>query len=256
MLRVLSIAGSDSGGGAGIQADLKTITALGAHGMTAVTALTAQNTLGFDAIDAVPADLVRAQIRAVVGDIGVDAVKVGMLATAEIADVVADELAALPCPIVVDPVMVATSGARLLDANAVDLLRRRLLPLATVVTPNLAEARILAGDPSANAADAAAALAALGARAVVVTGGAEDGVDWFRDASGAHPIEGPLHRVDTTHGSGCAHSAALAVFLARNASSFDAAAAARAFAAAAIQHGPQLGYGHGPVNATAAAASM
>lgn len=246
---MLSIAGSDSGGGAGIQADLKTITALGAHGMTAVTALTAQNTLRVDAIHAVPADLVRAQIRAVAGDIGVDAVKIGMIATAQIAAAVADELAALPCPIVVDPVLVATTGALLLDEDALDVLRQRLLPLATVATPNLAEARILAGDPNANAADAAAALTALGARGVVVTGGAEHGVDCFRDANSARPIEGPLHRVETTHGSGCTHSAALAVFLARGASPFDAAVAARTFAAAAIQHGSELGHGHGAVNA-------
>ena len=255
MLRMLSIAGSDSGGGAGVQADLKTFTALGAHGMTALTALTAQHTLGVTAVHVVPAAFVRAQIQAVAADIGVDAVKVGMLATAEIVEAVADQLIALACPVVVDPVMVATSGARLLDEDAVDIVRQRLLPLATVVTPNLAEARILAEDRSATATDAANVVLSLGAAAVVVTGGDKDGVDWFHDANGPRPIKGPLHPSATTHGTGCTHSAALAVYLARGFSPFDAALAARALTAAAVEHGSvQIGQGQGPVNVAAAVA--
>ena len=232
MLRMLSIAGSDSGGGAGIQADLKTFTALGAHGMTALTALTAQHTLGVTAVHVVPAAFVRAQIQAV-----------------------ADELVALACPVVVDPVMVATSGARLLDEDAADIVRQRLLPLATVVTPNLAEARILAEDRSATATDAANVVLSLGAAAVVVTGGDKDGVDWFHDANGPRPIKGRLHPSATTHGTGCTHSAALAVYLARGYSPFDAALAARALTAAAVEHGSvQIGQGQRPVNVASAVA--
>ncbi|RDI73601.1 phosphomethylpyrimidine kinase [Gaiella occulta] len=253
MVRLLSVAGSDSGGGAGIQADLKVFAALGVHGMTALTALTAQHTQGVEAVHEVPPWFVRAQIRAVVGDIGVDAVKVGMLAAAGIVEVVADELAELDRPVVIDPVMVATSGARLLAEDAVDALRERLLPLATLATPNLAEARVLAGDLSLDAEAAAAAVHSLGPGSVVVTGGDEDGVDWFHDASGLRPIEGPLHASGATHGSGCAHSAALAVYLAQGYAPFDAAVAARALAARAVACGLEdLGGGPGPVNVGAA----
>ena len=249
MLRLLTVAGSDSGGGAGIQADLKVFAALGVHGMTAVTALTAQNTRGVEAVHVVPSGFVRAQLRAVVSDIGVDAVKVGMLAAAETVEVVAGELAELGCPVVVDPVMVATSGARLLVEDAVGSLRELLLPFAAVATPNLAEARVLGGDPSLTAKAAARAVHSLGARAVVVTGGDEDGVDWFCDGRGTRPIEGPLHASGATHGSGCAHSAALAVYLAQGCTPFDAAVAARAFAARAVEVGLRdLGGGVGPVH--------
>ena len=249
MLRLLSVAGSDSGGGAGIQADLKVFAALGVHGMTAVTALTAQHTLGVVAVHVVPPGFVCAQLRAVVSDIGVDALKLGMLATAQTVERVADELAELDCPIVVDPVMVATSGASLLSEDAVGALRQRLLPLATVSTPNLAEARVLVGDTALTAEAAARAVHALGVRAVVVTGGDGDGVDWFCDRSGTRPIPGPVHLSGATHGSGCAHSAALAVYLAQGHPPFDAAVAARALAARAVQFGlSDLGGGAGPVN--------
>jgi hydroxymethylpyrimidine/phosphomethylpyrimidine kinase len=248
VLRMLSVAGSDSGGGAGMQADLKVFAALGGHGMSALTALTAQHTLGVDAVQVVPAKFVRAQMRAVAGDIGVDVVKVGMLAASRTVALVADELALLGCPVVVDPVMVATSGARLLAEGGVVVLRERLLPLAAVVTPNLAEARMLVGDASLTAQAAASAVRLLGPGAVVVTGGDEDGVDWFCDASRLSPIEGPLHEGGATHGSGCVHSAALAAYLARGHAPFDAAVAARAFAARAVQCGlRELGGGVGPV---------
>jgi hydroxymethylpyrimidine/phosphomethylpyrimidine kinase len=249
VLRLLSVAGSDSGGGAGIQADVKVFAFLAAHGMTAVTALTAQNTRGVEAVHELPPAFVRAQIRAVVGDIGVDAVKVGMLANAAVVEVVADELAALARPLVVDPVMVATSGARLLDEDAVAVLRERLVPLASVVTPNLAEARVLVDQPSLGAREAACALHALGAHAAVVTGGDEDGIDWFCDESGPRPIEGPLHPSAATHGSGCTHSAALAVYLAQGRAPFEASLRARRFAARAVEFGLRdLGAGIGPVN--------
>jgi hydroxymethylpyrimidine/phosphomethylpyrimidine kinase len=253
VLRLLSVGGSDSGGGAGIQADLKVFAALGVHGMTAITALTAQHTRGVDAVHVVPPAFVRAQIDAVSGDIGVDVAKVGMLATAEIVAAVADALQAIGCPIVVDPVMVATSGARLLSADAVDALRTRLLPHAAVVTPNLAEARVLAGDASLDARSAAAVVLELGPAAVVVTGGDEDGIDWFCDRDGATPIEGPFHASTASHGSGCTHAATLAVYLARGASPLAAASAARELAARAVEHGlEELGGGAGPVNVSAA----
>ena len=253
MLRLLSVAGSDSGGGAGIQADLKVFAALGVHGMTAITALTAQHTRGVEGVHVVPPAFVRAQIDAVARDIGVDVAKVGMLATADTVVVVADALLALGCPIVVDPVMVATSGAQLLSPDAVDALRRRLLPGAAVVTPNLAEARVLADDPSLDARAAAVEVHALGEAAVVVTGGDEDGVDWFCDRDGTTPIDGPFHASRASHGSGCTHAAALAVYLARGSTPLEAAIAARELAAGAVAHGfEELGGGAGPVNVAAA----
>src|SRR4051794_17317266 len=169
--RLLSVAGSDSGGGAGIQADLKAFAALGAHGMTAVTALTAQNTVGVQAVQLVPPAFVRAQIRAVAEDIGVDAVKTGMLGEPGVVEAVADELAGLGCPVVVDPVMVATSGARLLTVAGERAVAEVLLPLASVATPNVAEARVLAGDERLSGRELAEAGLALGPAAVVGTGG-------------------------------------------------------------------------------------
>jgi hydroxymethylpyrimidine/phosphomethylpyrimidine kinase len=249
VLRLLSVAGSDSGGGAGIQADLKAFAALGAHGMTAITALTAQSTLGVDAVHPVPVDMVRAQIRAVARDIGVDAAKTGMLGDAALIDAVAGELRTLGVPVVVDPVMVATSGARLLPREAEGALAQRLVPLATVVTPNVAEARVLAGDERLEGEELALAVLALGPRAVVVTGGDADGIDVYADASGTARIAGPLYDSGANHGSGCTHSSALAVFLARGESPFDAAVAARGVAAAAVEQGlEEIGAGPGPVD--------
>jgi hydroxymethylpyrimidine/phosphomethylpyrimidine kinase len=249
LLRLLTVAGSDSGGGAGIQADLKAFAALGAHGMTAITAITAQSTLGVDAVHAVPPELVRAQIRAVAGDLGVDAVKTGMLGQEDVVAAVADELAALGRPLVVDPVMVATSGARLLPRSAERVLATRLVPLATVITPNVAEARVLAGDETLAGEALARAVLRLGSQAVVVTGGDADGIDWYCDADGPRPIGGPRHAAGANHGSGCTHSAALAVFLARGHTPYKAACEAREVAARAVSQGlVELGGGPGPVD--------
>ena len=183
--RCLTIAGSDSGGGAGIQADLKAFAHLGCNGMSAIVALTAQSTVGVTAIHEVPADIVRAQLDAVADDIGIDAVKTGMLFTAETVETVAAFLDARPCLLVVDPVMISTSGAQLLRPEAVSVLVRRLFPLAIVVTPNLAEACALAGVPYREDADRhelAEAVVGLGAQAVIVTGGhGEEPVDWLFD---------------------------------------------------------------------------
>jgi len=261
--RVLSIAGSDSGGGAGIQADLKAFARCGVHGMTAVTAITAQNTLGVTAIHPVPPDMVLAQVRAVAGDIGVDAVKVGMLGTVEVTLAVAQALDELPAstPVVVDPVIVAESGARLLQADAERALIDEILPRATVLTPNLPEARVLAGRGRALAADAGAddaqtlarALLELGPRVVVLTGGHRArAADLFLDSSGdgsALSIEGERHPDGAAHGSGCTHSSVLAAQLALGRSPLDAARIARTLAGAAVANGLRdIGEGAGPVD--------
>lgn len=250
----LSIAGSDSGGGAGIQADLKAFAALGVHGTTAITAITAQNTLAVTAIHAVPPEIVLAQVRAVVDDIGVDAVKVGMLGTAETTAAVAEALDLIPpdVPVVVDPVMVAESGAELLDPDASAALVELILPRADVLTPNLPEARRLAvdvGDRS-GAAELAAAIRALGPRAVIVTGGHGDGVDLLDDGTGEPlAITGPLHPDGAAHGSGCTQSSSLAALLARGCTLRDAAVIARRIAADAIGRGLRgVGSGPGPVD--------
>jgi hydroxymethylpyrimidine/phosphomethylpyrimidine kinase len=246
--RLLSVAGSDSGGGAGIQADLKAFAALGAHGMTAVTALTAQNTVGVEAVHLVPPEFVRAQIRAVAADIGVDAAKTGMLGEPGVVEAVAEELAALGCPVVVDPVMVATSGARLLSVAGERAVAETLLPLATVATPNAAEARVLAGDERLSGRELAEAVLALGPRAVVVTGGDLDGVDHYLDADGYTRIEGPRYPEGANHGSGCTHSASLAALLALGRTPLEAAQEARALAGLAVRDGlRELGAGAGPV---------
>jgi hydroxymethylpyrimidine/phosphomethylpyrimidine kinase len=249
---VLSIAGSDSGGGAGIQADLKAFAACGAHGMTAITAITAQNTVGVSAVEAVSPATVVAQVRAVAEDIGVDAVKVGMLGTAETVEAVVEALELVgEAPVVVDPVMVAESGAVLLDAEARTALVERLLPLAAVVTPNIPEARALSGAGEADSQeDLAREVLALGPRAVVVTGGhSEQLVDLFFDGSEAAAIEGERHSEGASHGSGCTHSSALAAFLARGDSPLEAARKAREVASAAVGAGlRELGAGAGPVD--------
>jgi hydroxymethylpyrimidine/phosphomethylpyrimidine kinase len=248
--RVLTIAGSDSGGGAGIQADLKAFAAAGAHGMSAIVALTAQNTVGVTALHEPPADFVTAQLEAVFSDLGVDAAKTGMLFSRRVIDAVADFLEAHPVPLVVDPVMVASSGARLLEADAVDALVTRLFPLATVVTPNLAEARALAGRSIAGSrAQLAEGLVALGAPAAIVTGGHGDPVDHLFD--GTRHVEIGVERlgVAATHGAGCTHSATLAALLARGLSLEDAARGAARAATDAVRHGLyELGAGDGPVD--------
>jgi hydroxymethylpyrimidine/phosphomethylpyrimidine kinase len=250
---VLSIAGSDSGGGAGIQADLKAFARCGVHGMTAITALTAQSTVGVGAVHGVPPEMIVAQVRAVADDIGVDAVKIGMLGTAETVHAVRDalELVGPDTPIVIDPVMVAESGAVLLDDEARRAIVDELLPLATVITPNLPEARVLAGDESADdAEELARALHALGPAAVVVTGGhREQATDVFFDGTTLELIPGERHRDGASHGSGCTHSSALAAHLALGYSPSEAARAARRIAGEAVRDGLRgLGAGAGPVD--------
>ena len=249
---VLAIAGSDSGGGAGIQADLKAFARCGAHGMTALTALTAQNTLGVEMVTPVAPEMVVAQVRAVATDIGVDAVKIGMLGDEPTIEAVAEAVGLVgDVPIVVDPVMVAASGARLLDPNAKAALIERILPLATVATPNLLEARELAGaGAEAPPQELAAAIAALGPAAVIVTGGhTEDGADLLYDGAGWVRIDGPRYPEGAGHGSGCTHSSALAALLARGTELADAARWAREIASEAVGNGLRgLGAGPGPVD--------
>ena len=255
---VLSIAGSDSGGGAGIQADLKAFARCGVHGMTAVTAITAQNTLGVSAVHAVPDQAVIAQVAAVAEDIGVDAVKIGMLGTVGTIEAVNRALDLVgPAPIVVDPVMISESGAALLDADAVAALRRLLLPRATVVTPNVMEAGVLAATTvrpedamAAELATLARAVHALGPVTVVVTGGhAAKATDVFFDGERLESLGGPRHPGGAAHGSGCTHSSALAAQLALGLSPLEAARAARAIAGSAVRDGLRgVGGGAGPAN--------
>jgi hydroxymethylpyrimidine/phosphomethylpyrimidine kinase len=247
--RCLTIAGSDSGGGAGIQADLKAFAAAGCHGMSAVVALTAQNTVGVTSVYEVPPEFVRAELDAVFSDIGVDAAKTGMLFSAAIVEAVADYLAAHRVPLVVDPVMVASSGARLLREDAVEALVTRLFPLATVVTPNLPEAEALAGGPALRD-ELARRLHALGAAAVIVTGGhGEAAVDTLYDGERMVDIPVRRHAIAATHGAGCTHSATLTALLARGVDLETAARRAAEVAAEAVQRGlVGLGAGEGPVD--------
>lgn len=254
----LTIAGSDSGGGAGIQADLKAFAAAGVHGTSAITALTAQNTVTVTQIAAVSPAMIVAQVAAVAADIPVDAVKIGMLGDAPTIAAVAEALSILgpDVPVVHDPVMIAESGARLLAPEAMEAMLTQILPRATVITPNLSEARELvrAGgqDPAALADDELlAALAALGPDWVMVTGGHRDAaIDLLAGPDGSrHEFVGPRHPDGAAHGSGCTHAATLAAHLARGASVPQAAAAARAAAASAVEHGlRELGAGAGPVD--------
>ena len=250
--RVLSIAGSDSGGGAGVQADLKAFAACGAHGMTAITAITAQNTVGVEAVQSIAPEIVIAQVRAVVEDIGVDAVKIGMLGDTVTIAAVIEALDLLPegTPIVVDPVMVAESGARLLDEEAVQALRTKVVSRATVVTPNLPEARVLAGAQEGEPEALARKVHALGAEVVVVTGGhREQAVDVFFDGDRLEELAGERYEHGAAHGSGCTHSSTLAACLARGQSPLEAAEKARKAAGQAVRNGLQdIGAGAGPVD--------
>jgi hydroxymethylpyrimidine/phosphomethylpyrimidine kinase len=245
----LTIAGSDSGGGAGIQADLKAFAAAGCHGMSALVALTAQNTMGVAAVHEVPPEFVRAQLEAVFDDIGVDAAKTGMLFSRDVIETVADFLAGREVPLVVDPVMVASSGARLLQDDAVEALVLRLFPLATVVTPNVPEAEALAGF-SGSRRELAERLHELGAPAVVVTGGhGDDPVDHLFDGARHTEISVERYDVPATHGAGCTHSATLAAGLAEGQSLAEAAREAARVASEAVRHGlVELGGGDGPVD--------
>jgi hydroxymethylpyrimidine/phosphomethylpyrimidine kinase len=248
--RVLTIAGSDSGGGAGVQADLKAIARCGAHGMSAIVALTAQNTLGVTAIHEVPPAFAAAQIDAVLDDIGADAAKTGMLFSTPLIEAVAGALRPRGLPLVVDPVMVASSGSRLLREDAVATLVARLFPLATVVTPNLPEAQALAGEASEDRAALAERLAALGARAVLITGGhGREPVDHLFDGAAHLAIPVLRHPAGATHGAGCTHSAALAAGLAAGLTLAEAARRAAGIAGDAVAHGlARLGGGDGPVH--------
>ncbi|HEY8192862.1 MAG TPA: bifunctional hydroxymethylpyrimidine kinase/phosphomethylpyrimidine kinase [Gaiellaceae bacterium] len=252
--RCLTIAGSDSGGGAGIQADLKAFAAAGCHGTSAIVALTAQNTVGVTAVHEVPPDIVCAQLEAVFDDIGVDAAKTGMLLSAELIETVASFLERHPVELVVDPVMLSSSGARLLEEEAVHALVGRLVPLAVVVTPNLAEAHALAGhgpgsDPRTRL-ELAEAIVENGARAVIVKGGhGEPPVDHLFDGERHVEIEVPRYEVPATHGAGCTHSATLAALLAHGYSLEDAARGAARAASEAVRNGlVEIGAGDGPVD--------
>jgi hydroxymethylpyrimidine/phosphomethylpyrimidine kinase len=246
--RALTIATSDSGGGAGIQADLKAFAAAGVFGTSALVALTAQNTAGVTAIHELPPEFVRAELDAVFDDIGVDAAKTGMLFSRVLIETVADYLASHRVPLVVDPVMVASSGAQLLEDDAIEALVGRLFPLATVVTPNFMEAQVLVGVGTRR--EMAERLVELGAGAAIVTGGhGEEAVDHLFD--GTEHVEIPVERHDVaaTHGAGCTHSATLAALLARGEPLADAARGAAAAASRAVAQGlVEIGSGDGPVD--------
>jgi hydroxymethylpyrimidine/phosphomethylpyrimidine kinase len=250
--RVLSIAGSDSGGGAGIQADLKAFARSGVHGMTAITAITAQNTVAVTAVHPVPSDVIVEQVRAVAEDIGVDAVKIGMLGSAATIEAVNEALDLVPdAPVVLDPVMIAESGARLLDEDAQDALRALLLPRSAVVTPNLPEARVLANAGEEDGAEELIrAVHALGPKAVVLTGGhREEATDLFFDGDELVEIPGERHPDGASHGSGCTHSSALAAHLALGHEPVEAARAAKRIASEAVRDGLRsVGEGPGPVD--------
>ena len=255
MRTALTIAGSDSGGGAGIQADLKTFAAHGVFGTSAITAVTAQNTVGVSAWQALPADLVTAQIEAVAGDIGADAVKTGMLANAAIVEAVAAAIESLDLPlVVVDPVMVAKGGDRLLEEEAIAGMRSELLPRAHVVTPNIPEAEVIAGMAIRSTDDMRRAgdrILALGPRIVLVKGGhldSADVVDVVCTRDGAYELRSPRIQGTATHGTGCTLAAAIAANLALGSGDRDAIAAARTYLQGAMQHAPAIGRGHGPLN--------
>ncbi len=251
--RVLTVAGSDSGGGAGIQADLKTMLALGVHGMSVVTAVTAQNSLGVQGVWELPAEAVRAQFRSVVDDIGVQAVKTGMLGSAELAGTVADLLAGTAAPVVVDPVGISKHGDALLAAEAREVVRARLLPAATVATPNLDEVEWLTGVKAVAETDlraAADAVLALGPRWALIKGGhlPGDAVDLLTDGTTEHWYRAGRNANPHTHGTGCTLASAVAAYLARGLGVPDAVGAAKAYVTGAITAGFPLGAGIGPVD--------
>lgn len=253
--RVLVVAGSDSGGGAGIQADIKAVTMMGGHAMTAITAITIQNTLGVSGVVPVPPDAIAAQMRAVIDDIGVDVVKTGMLGDAPTIEAVADVMAGLDghVPIVIDPVMVAKGGASLLAADAVNTLKRRLLPRATLVTPNIPELEALTGRMIASAEEALDAARALGDQlgaAVLAKGGHLEGdkvVDQLVTREGVHSWTDSRIETRHTHGTGCTLASAIAAGLGQGMALPDAVARARAYVRAAMLAAPGLGQGHGPL---------
>ncbi|MEV7088146.1 bifunctional hydroxymethylpyrimidine kinase/phosphomethylpyrimidine kinase [Streptomyces sp. NPDC093085] len=251
--RVLTVAGSDSGGGAGIQADLKTMLAFGVHGMSVLTAVTAQNSQGVQGAWELPVEAVRAQYRSVVGDIGVQAVKTGMLSSAVLVDAVAELLAGTDAPVVVDPVGVSKHGDPLLAASALHGVRRRLLPVATVATPNLDEVAQLTGVRVTEEADlrrAAHAVLEFGPRWALIKGGhlPGDAVDLLTDGDQEHWLRAPRHENRHTHGTGCTYAAAIASGLAAGQDVVAAVGAAKEYVTGAIAHGFPLGAGIGPVD--------
>jgi hydroxymethylpyrimidine/phosphomethylpyrimidine kinase len=252
--RVLIVAGSDSGGGAGIQADIKTVTALGAYAATALTAVTVQNTQGVSAIHPIPLDIVRAQIATVLDDIGADAIKTGMLATAAVIETVMDALKGNATPLIVDPVMVAKGGAKLLESDAVAALKRHVLPRANLITPNLPEAEALTGREIATPQamrDALKHLLDLGAKSVLLKGGHLPGdeiLDIYADASSTHEWQAKRIATRHTHGTGCTLASAVATGFAQGLSAVDSITRARAYVRRALETAPGLGQGHGPLN--------
>ena len=253
--KALTIAGSDSGGGAGIQADLKTFAALGVYGSSVITAITAQNTLGVTAVHEIPTDIIAAQLDAVLEDIGVDAAKTGMLSSAEIIATVAERIRHWQLTrVVVDPVMIAKSGDRLLRSDAVEALIGDLLPLAMVVTPNLPEAEVLVGRPLSSDDEirqAARDIVDLGPRAVVMKGGhraeTSEAVDLLFDGREFRTFASPRYATPNTHGTGCTFSAAIAAGLAQGRDLVDAVGLAKTYVSEAIRQAQPLGHGHGPV---------
>lgn len=254
MARILVIAGSDSGGGAGIQADIKTISLLGGYAMTAITALTAQNTQGVSGVLPIEADFITQQIQAVVDDIGVDVIKTGMLHNQDVIVAVTKAVRSIQRPLVLDPVMVATSGDALLEESAVDALKAMLLPLAAVITPNVPEAELLSGlaiNMRDDMIEAARAIEALGAKAVLLKGGHLQGATvhdllWYHHQP--YWYESPRIETVHTHGTGCTLASAIATLLGQNYALPDAVEAARAYVFRAIETAPKLGRGHGPLN--------
>ena len=258
MRTALTIAGSDPGGGAGIQADLKTFAAFGVYGASAIAAITVQNTLGVEAVAPLSADLVTAQIEAIAGDLAIDATKIGMLANTAIVEAVAAAIAELELPlVVVDPVLVATSGERLLDADAVQAMITELFPRARIVTPNILEAEALSGrriTSADDARDAARAILEMGPAAVIITGGhrtepeSAEVVDLLFDGHTFHEFRAP--RIDSrhTHGTGCTFASAVAAGLALGDTLADAAQRAQKYVGGAIAHAPGLGHGRGPLD--------
>jgi len=253
--RVLIIAGSDSGGGAGIQADIKTVTALGGYAATAITAITIQNTLGVSGVHSIPVDIVEAQARAVLDDIGADVIKTGMLGTVELVEMLAVLLSEYPdIPLVLDPVMVATSGDQLIDDAAIGAIRDRLLPLAALVTPNAPEAAKLTGQPVTSTqeqAEAGRQLVELGAKAALVKGGHIGGsviTDVLVTSKATMVFETERQKTRNTHGTGCTLASAIATGLAKGRSLPDSIEAGGSYLSEAIRRAPGFGAGHGPVH--------
>ena len=247
--RILIIAGSDSSGGAGIQADIKTVSLLGGYAMSAITAITAQNTTGVDAVENLSENMIRKQIRSCLTDIAADAIKIGMLPTGELIEAVASELAEVDAPIILDPVMVATSGDRLQDDAAKDTMIRQLFPLATLITPNLPEAAMLSGKPDPQTM--LPILHDLGAKAVLLKGGhgeTDKLQDIISDANGQEILTSA--RIDTTdtHGTGCTLASAIATYIGQGHAMRDAVKHARDYVRKAIETAPGFGRGHGPIN--------